>query len=282
MALVQTDVLAAAKNRRLAPGLDGAGTYIAKLYNEELHLLARPDVKSVQDLQGKKVNFGIAGGGTAITAPRVFQLLKIPVEGTSFDAATAIEKVKTGEIAAMAFVAGKPAPLFIDPAVAQGLRLVPIPLQTDVLNEYLPSRFTSEDYPSLVKEQDGVDTIAVGIALMVANLPPETDRYKSVAAFVDAFFTQFPKFLETPRHPKWKEVSLTAELPGWRRFGPAEQWLKKNAVASPVVADVELREIFDKFVDERSRISGGRALTAEQKNGMFEEFQRWQSGQSRR
>src|SRR4051812_31356547 len=129
MALVQTDVLAAAKNRRLAPGLEGAGTYIAKLYNEELHLLARPDVKSVQDLQGKKVNFGIAGGGTAVTAPRVFQLLKIPVEGTAFDAATAIEKVKSGEIAAIAFVAGKPAPLFIDPAVAQGLHLVPIPLQ---------------------------------------------------------------------------------------------------------------------------------------------------------
>jgi TRAP transporter TAXI family solute receptor len=277
MALVQIDALNAAKTQRLVPGIEGAATYVAKLYNVEFHLLAKQNVKSIQDLQGKKVNFEVAGSGTAVTGPRLFQMLKIPVEATSFDNAAALEKLKSGEIAAMAYVAGKPAPLFIDPRLPQGLRLVPIPLQPELLNEYLPSRFTAEDYPSLLQGPDTVDTIAVGTALMVAALAPETERYKNVAHFVDAFFTQFPKFLEAPRHQKWKEVNLAAELPGWRRYPPADAWLKKNATTGPVLAEPELRDVFSKFLDERSRVSGGRSLTAQQKNDMFEQFQRWQS-----
>jgi TRAP transporter TAXI family solute receptor len=282
MALVQADVLNQAKKQRLVPGVESSATYVAKLYNEEFHLLARQDVKSIADLQGKKVNFDVAGSGTSVTGPLVFQMLKIPVEGTSFDNAAAIEKLKSGEIAAMAFVAGKPAPLLTDTRLGQGLRLVPIPLQPDLLNEYLPSRFGAEDYPNLVQGSAAVDTIAVGTVLMVANLGPDTERYRNVANFVDAFFTQFSKFLESPRHPKWKEVNLAAELPGWRRYPPAEAWLKKNATSGPVLAEPELRDVFAKFLDERSRLTGGRTLSSQQKNEMFEQFQRWQTQQGAR
>jgi TRAP transporter TAXI family solute receptor len=279
LALVQADVLNESKKRRLVPGIEGVITYIAKLYNEEFHLLVRDDVKSVKDLQGKKVNFDVEGSGTSVTGPLVFQLLKIRVETTSFDNALALEKLKSGEIAAMGFVAGKPAPLFADPRLSAGLRFLPIPLDNDLLQDYLPSRLTAEDYPNLVKGQEAVDTIAVGSVLMVAPLAPETERYKNVANFVDAFFTQFPKLLEAPRHPKWREVNLAAELPGWRRFAPADSWLKKNATAAPAIADAEMRDIFAKFLDERSRLSGGRSLSQAQKNEIFEQFQRWQASQ---
>src|SRR6266853_3601256 len=49
MAILQTDVLDYAKEQRLIPALESL-TYITKLYNEELHLLARPEIKAIADL----------------------------------------------------------------------------------------------------------------------------------------------------------------------------------------------------------------------------------------
>src|SRR6202011_5259648 len=46
MAILQTDVLDYAKEQRLLPGLESSLSYITRLYNEEFHLLAGPDVKN--------------------------------------------------------------------------------------------------------------------------------------------------------------------------------------------------------------------------------------------
>jgi hypothetical protein len=51
--------------------------------------------------------------------------------------------------------------------------------------------------------------------------PPNNERHRKVARFVEAFFSRFPDFLRPPRHPKWREVNLAAQVPGWTRFGPA-------------------------------------------------------------
>src|SRR6266571_5068316 len=77
MAILQTDVLDYAKDQRLLPGLESSLTYITRLYNEEFHLLAGPEVKSINELANKKVNVDLRGSGTAITASRLFASLKI-------------------------------------------------------------------------------------------------------------------------------------------------------------------------------------------------------------
>ncbi|HEX3524839.1 MAG TPA: TAXI family TRAP transporter solute-binding subunit, partial [Stellaceae bacterium] len=109
MAILQTDVLDFARQQNLFPGIESWATYITKLYNEEFHLLARQDIKSVADLANQKVNVDLRGAGTAITAARLFELLNIPAAVTNDDQVVALEKLRRGEIAAMAFVAGKPA-----------------------------------------------------------------------------------------------------------------------------------------------------------------------------
>src|SRR6201997_1061207 len=79
MAILQTDVLDYAKQSNYFPGIETWVSYIAKLYNEEFHLLARQDIKSIADLANQKVNVDLRGAGTAITAARLFELLNIPV-----------------------------------------------------------------------------------------------------------------------------------------------------------------------------------------------------------
>jgi len=277
LAIVQTDVLDYARTQHLYPNIDGFVTYITKLNNDEFHLLTRRDIHSIADLAGKKVNFGTPNDGTAFTGPRLFDLLKIKVEPTAYGQALALQKLKQGEIAAMAVVVGKPAPLFDAVRAEDDLHFLSVPLKGEVAASYIPARLSHEDYPDLVPAGQTVDTVAVGTALIVAGLPPDSERYRNVANFVDAFFTQFPKLLEAPHHPKWQEVNLSAELPNWRRFGPADEWIKRNGAAPVAMSEDQLREIFAKFLDERSKVGGKATLTAEQKDELYDQFRRWQS-----
>ena len=73
-----------------------------------------------------------------------------------------------------------------------------------------------------------VDTIAIPSVLAVFNWPRDSDRYRRVALFVEAFFSKFEEFRKPPRHAKWKEANLNATLRGWKRFPAAEEWLARH------------------------------------------------------
>jgi uncharacterized protein len=280
MAILQLDVLDYVKEQRPFPGVEGSITYIAKLHNEEFHLLVRREIQSITDLANKKVNVDLRDSGTAITASRLFGVMKLPVVMTNERQEAALENLKTGELAGMAFVAGKPAPLFHDLKADSGLHFLPVPF-TSAAAAYVPTRLTAGDYPGLVPPEKPVDTVAVGIALVVANLEQIPERYRNVANFVDAFFTGFQSLLEPGHHPKWQEVNITTELPGWRRYPPAEQWLRRNIeVARPPSPD-DLKAMFAQYIDERRRATGGAPMTEREKEDLFQQYHRWENGQSR-
>jgi len=130
-----------------------------------------------------------------------------------------------------------------------------------------------------VPDGQPVDTVAVGTALMAANLTPGSERAHNLANFIDAFFTQFPTLLESGHHPKWKEVNLAAEIPGWQRQPVAAQWLKANAAVAKQETPADLKLVFERFLEERSKASGATVLSQQQEDEIFGEFQRWQAGQ---
>ncbi len=272
--IVQSDVLAYIKRERLYPGADKSIQYITKLYNEEVHILAGKGISRIADLGGKKVNFDVANSGTAMTASLIFERLKTPIEPVYNDQALALDKLRRGEIAALVYVAGKPASLFRDAKAEEGLHLLAIPLDSALLETYLPSQISHADYPTLVPEGDTVDTVAVGAVMAVYNWAPSSDRYRKVARFVDAFFEQFPALLEPSRHPKWKEVNLAAQVPDWTRFAPAENWLKRSMMATN--GSSPLQRDFAMFLDQP-----GRAGVSDDREALFQEFLRWQQSRAR-
>jgi uncharacterized protein len=281
LAILQTDVLDYGTQHNLFPGLNYEITYITKLYNEEFHLLARSEIKSVADLANRKVNVDLRGAGTTVTAGRIFDLLKIPIIPTYDTQEIALEKLRKGDIAALAFVAGKPAPIFHELIGEEGLHFVPIPLDPGVTAVYAPARLTALDYPGLIQYNQPIDTVAVGTVLAAANLQPRSDRYRNLATFVDAFFTGFPTLLQPGHHPKWHDVNITAEYPGWRRFPPAAEWLQRNAPVAAAPAEDDLKAIFARFLDERQRATGGQPLTQQQKDDLFGQFEHWEKTQVR-
>jgi uncharacterized protein len=277
--VVRADVLDDARKQAPFLGMLESLTYIAKLYNEELHVLARAATGNIAELEGKRVDF--VGAATPL-GPAVFELLKIKVEPTSDDAVTALQKLKNDQIAALAYVGGKPVSLFDSLRRQEDLHFLPIPFTTNMASTYIPARLTTEDYPDLVAADRPVDTVAVSTVLFAAPLQPKSERYRNVANFVEAFFTQFPRLQEAGHHAKWKDVDLAAAVPGWKRFLAAETWLQRNAVASSApLSEQELREAFARFLDERSRLSGATGLTAAQKDEMFNLFREWLKSQKR-
>src|SRR3954471_21135131 len=112
LAIVPVDALEYAREKRLCPGIEGSLTYIAKLYNQELHVLARSDIKTISDLSRQLVNVDLQGSDTALTATRLLGLLHINAKITNDGQHAALQKLRNGEIAALAFVVAKPAPFF--------------------------------------------------------------------------------------------------------------------------------------------------------------------------
>ncbi len=96
--------------------------------------------------------------------------------------------------------------------------------------------FEHGDYPGLVPEGSSVETVAVGAVMAVYSWSPGTERYTRLSKFVDAFFDNLGNLLGPSHHPKWKQVSLTAQVPGWTRFRAAQQWLQRhgNQIPAPM------------------------------------------------
>lgn len=220
--IVQSDALAYVVKQRLFPTVNRSINYIAKLYDEEVHVLARPEITRLEDLAGKQVNVDVPGSGTSITAELIFSTLRIQAQATHFAQDLALERLRNGDIAAMVYVTGKPARLFASIPADSGLHFVPVPAAPELLETYLPTQLGPDSYPALIPNGAAVETLAVGAVMAVYAWRPGTERHARVARFVDALNQKFAEFQRPPRHPKWREVNLSAQVPGWTRFGSSE------------------------------------------------------------
>jgi TRAP-type uncharacterized transport system substrate-binding protein len=274
VAITQSDVLEYFRSQRKIVNLESRVHYILRLPISEMHVLAGTDIKSIEDLRGKKVNFGPAGSASSLTGSIVFQRYGVKVEPTLYDNAVALQKLQAGEIAALIRVSGKPVDFFARIPAGAGLHFVPLAFSRTFADFYTLGELTSQEYPGLVPAGQTVDTIAVPSVLAVLNWPKNAERYRRVQRFVEALYTKWDQFLLSPRHPKWKEVNLAATLPGWTRWSAADDMLHKirqDTVADTATASGE----FAAFLKTRSVA----ADTPEQREALFREFLQWQQRQ---
>ncbi len=261
--------------------------YITKLYNSEFHVVARDDIKSYDDLRGKKVNFNLKDSQTEVTADTVFNSLNIPVQRSYYDNDEAIKRLIAGDISAMIILTGAPQAALAKLKKEDGVHFLALDQESlpkhdlnPLLAEYLPAEITHELYPNLVPEGVTVPTIANRALLVAYAWPENSEKYKKVAKFVDAFFSKIDQFNNPSRHPKWREVNLSAEMPGWVRFKAASDWLaahKNQAVsangdATAGLSASELRLAFDKFMQTYASASGGKELSAKEREALFTRF----------
>jgi uncharacterized protein len=265
------------KTGEFGPNIDARLAYVARLYNEEMHVLAGPGITRIQDLSGKKVNFSDVGSGTQFSTRLIFELLGIKAEEVNMGQGDGYQKVKSGEIAATVLIAGKPTGAFGKFKLEPGMTLLPVPYTEALEQDYLPTKLTNDDYPNLIQKGSTLDTIAIPSVLAVYNWPRDTDRYRRVAKFIDAFFSKFPEFQQPARHVKWKEANITATLRGWRRFPAAEEWLERNAkqaAAAPAPAAIDPAVV-------RAQAAKAAPNDAAEQERLFRQFMDWAKTQKR-
>jgi TRAP transporter TAXI family solute receptor len=271
--IVRADTLDYLERKGFAKDIKKQFTYVTKLYNEEMQIIAPKSVNSLRDLEGKTVSVDLPNGSTFVTVLTVADRIGMKANWVYIEQRIAMEKLKKGEVDAVIVVGGKPYKSVSTFNNDGRFHLVKVDYEKPLQGDYLPATLTAKDYPNLISEGETVDTIAVPALLAAYNWAPNSDRYRKIANFVDAFFTKFPQFQNPPFHPKWKEVSLSAPLPGWTRLPAAQQWLDQHGI-EPVA-----RNRFDEFL-RQSSASGKLADT--DKEALFRQFKAWEAEQNAR
>jgi TRAP-type uncharacterized transport system substrate-binding protein len=124
LAVTQSDVFEYFRTERKTPNLQNRIHFMLRLPIAELHILAKTDIRTVEDLRGKRVNFGPAGSGSSLTGTIVFQRLGVQVEQVLIDQQSALQRLQSGEVAALVRVVGKPVDFFTKVAPNSGLHLI--------------------------------------------------------------------------------------------------------------------------------------------------------------
>ena len=259
--------------------------YITKLSNSEFQIIAKNEILSVKDLEGKKVNCFKKLSSTQLACVKVFKLLKINIQQLNLDQEEASSKLKSGEIDAFVRYAGAPHGAFRGFRKEDGVHFVPVDSDSvgadkfgELLKDYIPTLLKSEYYPQLIAPDKTVPTIAGSTLLVVYNWPYNSERYNRVAKFVNKFFGAISKFQGPGRHPKWKEINIAYDVPGWTRFRPAQEWLdaRKQAENS---APTKLRVAFDDFI--KGQQVSNTTMTKERRDELFAQFMVWYSQPTR-
>jgi TRAP-type uncharacterized transport system substrate-binding protein len=231
-AIINTDALEEYKAQ--VPYIERRLVYILNLFPSELHIFVRPEIRSLADLKGKKVNFNTQGTAAAYSGPLIFSRLGLDVEKMFIPHQVALEQMKRGEVSAVVFITSKPIDAFLKGHWDPGFKFLPLEYDSRFEDYYLPSSIDSTDYPSLVPKGERIATIAVPTVLVAYNWSQQSDRYRRVARLVDNLFARIGRLQSPGFDPKWKEVNLRARVPGLERFRAAQDWLDRPQAMTAV------------------------------------------------
>jgi TRAP transporter TAXI family solute receptor len=270
VAIVNTDVLTQTMQSGTIPR-ESSVQYIAKLFPEEIHILARKEIVSLNDLNGKPVATGAVGSGAEMTAADLLDMCHVAPNIIHEGPLAALDHLRHGEIAAMFVVGGKPVPILQGIEAGSLLHFLPIPLNAQLVDSYLPTSLDRQSYPNLVPAGPPVDTVAVGSVLVTLSTPSDTARAKRVNRFVDTLFDRFDQFRLPGFHPKWREVNLSAQVQGWVRYPEALGLLRNSG-------DLTLRTSFDAYLNQSGQTTAG--MDNERRESLFRDFLHWRDQHS--
>ena len=226
--IVQSDVLGFLARSKSPDSIKMAKNLrmIFPFYNEEVHILARKEVKKFSDLSGKKIAIGEEGSGNMLTSINLFSMMNVnPAEMKKIPPAQGVVAVLRGDLDAVIFVAGKPVRLFKnleDLTLPENEKYAPmldnvhfLPLDNPkMLEEYKPAQIAGADY-NFVKKT--VPTIAVQAVMVSYNFAGGNKKRCAMLSKLAGGVRDNLDDLKKNGHPKWKEVNLDANAGFWQK-----------------------------------------------------------------
>lgn len=232
LAIVQSDVLGFLSRSKNPESIEIASKLrlVAPFYGEEVHILARRNVTTLADLNGKRVVVGSEGSGSMITAVNIFSTLGItPAQMFKIEPPQGVVAVLNGEVDAVVFVGGKPVKMFKNMESISNIKVGPNAGKLDqvhflalddkrLMTDYKPAVITHSDYDFVASD---IPTISVTSLLITYDYTRKNDAYykeqcQNMAKLVTNISNNLIE-LKASGHPKWKEVDLDAEVNSWKR-----------------------------------------------------------------
>ncbi len=228
LGIVQSDVLGFLSRSKSPESIRMASNLrmIFPFYNEEVHVLARKDIKTFADLQGKRVAIGEDGSGNMLTAINLFSLMNVtPGESKKIPPAQGVVAVLKGEVDAAIFVGGKPVRLFKNledltlpenqkyGAMLEQVHFVALD-NPKMLEEYKPAQITKADYNFVT---DPVPTVAVQAVMVSYDFSQGNKKRCEKLGGLAKIIRKELQTLQDKGHPKWKEVNLDADSGVWKK-----------------------------------------------------------------
>ncbi|WP_316230092.1 ABC transporter substrate-binding protein [Bradyrhizobium sp. SZCCHNR1051] len=266
--IIRKDTLAFLERKDFANNIREQLVYVAKLFNEEMHVLAPRSITSLNELDGKTIAVDLPDGGTFVTSINVFERLGIRPHLLYIEPRLALDMLRKGDIDAIITVEGKPVQ-WLSQVSDPNLHLVPVDYDKALHDDYLPAQLSAEDYPNLVGASAPVNTIAAEAVLASFNWPAGSDRHRRLSLLVEAFFSNMQALQRPPYHPKWQEVAPLAPIAGWTRFKTAQDWLDRNTPPAQMLgANAQANDL------QASGVSADPRL--------FREFMEWRANRQKR
>jgi ABC-type branched-subunit amino acid transport system substrate-binding protein/TRAP-type uncharacterized transport system substrate-binding protein len=276
--IVRKDTLAYLDRKDFAKDIRNQFVYVAKMFNEEMHILAPRTIASMRDLDGKTVVVDLPDSSTFVTAINVFERLGIRPHLIYQEPRLALDMLRKGEVDAIVAIEGKPLQ-WLNQVTDRNLHLVPVEYAKTLQEEYLPSKLSSQDYPGLVPEGGYVETIAAEAVLASYNWAPNSDRYRRLALLVDTMFDKVAQLQRPPFHPKWKEMAPRATVAGWTRFKAAQEWLDRNM---PLASGAAVSSASAAVPPPPSAVPpAATAFSPQDRDPLYREFLEWRASRSR-
>jgi len=179
---------------------------ILNLYFEEIHVITKNDgIRSLDQLDGKKVALGPERGGSALTAEVLLAANGVSIQ-KFFDAPNeALQKLERGELDALIFVGGAPVPAF--EKLDKSFHFVQLPA-----NPILEQIYQKKKIDKTVYSWAGeVETLAVPSVIMTRDRK-DSEYVTLIQQLLLAILSNKEK-LDATGHPKWKTSQFRFMVP---------------------------------------------------------------------
>lgn len=180
---------------------------VMPLYKEEIHLVTRREIKSIDELTGKIISIGEEGSGTSSTSATILYHLGInPKQMLTLDTRRGIDALRNKEIDGFFYVVGIPSNILEAQIFPEdNFHLLPISLPSKPDDEFLSRLYPSVTIPANTYswQKDVVETLSVQ-SLLFTTVDQDCKNVTPVVKLIKENLVQLQQF----GNPLWKKVTL--------------------------------------------------------------------------
>ena len=232
VAMLSSDALAFVRKNGLYTDEELKISYLAKIGNANVIILARPEFTTLQSLSGKRVAVGSSETNGFIAADLIFGGFGLRYESVGMTGSSALMGMKNGSVDAVVFAGAESYPELAEIDAKSGFHILPISVDEKLAQTYSPAILASSDFPNLIPSDKVVETVASALVLAVYDWRNRSERFYKLRKFKTALFANYSKTTNQEH-----ATNFSAAVPGWKLYDTVEKpRVKQSQKATAITA----------------------------------------------